>query len=126
MSQPVLIYISKDSCGACKVFNSKEWENLKQRLNGKVRFVSFRLKEGQKVPAPLEDYAHWYPSIVLTSAKNYHKYFSDDDKLTSNQSGTLPAIQYNSVEEKGRIIPANRPNTADAIVNWFDKASRKL
>ncbi len=126
MSQPVLIYISKDSCGACKVFNAKEWESLKYRLNGKARFVSFRIKDSQRVPEAIEAYAQWFPSIILTSAANYNKYFSDDDKLTSHRSGTLPAVQYNSVEEKGKIIPAGRPSTADAIVNWFDKASKKL
>lgn len=126
MSLPVLIYISKDSCPACKSFNQREWENVKYRLNGKVRFVSFRMKDGQRVPPCIEKYADWFPNIILTSARNYNEYFTSDNECHLSKPGSLSALQFNSVEEDGVRKPAGRPYTADAIEAWFQKAVKKL
>ncbi|AYV85916.1 MAG: hypothetical protein Solivirus1_73 [Solivirus sp.] len=123
---PVIILISSESCGWCKKF-APEWEKLKAKLNGRARFVSFRVRPGESLPSALSDFVSdgkgWLPMIIMTSAAEYGKYFTSDDRVISS-IGKMRANRYNAIEEEGKIKPANNPNTADAIALWFRQSSR--
>ncbi len=124
MSTPVLIYISKETCPACQRF-APEWEKLKQKLSGKVRFVSFRLKGDRTLPPAIQKYGNWYPTILLVSGSEYSKYFTDDDNMRS-ASGSMHALVFNSVEEHGRLIPAGRPTDSENVLLWVTKLYNKV
>ncbi len=120
---PVLILISSEDCGWCKKF-APEWEKLKQKLNGKARFVSFRKRTiAESLPAALSEYAGWLPMIILTSAAEYNKYFTSDDRVISN-TGKMRATRFNAIEEEGKVRPASTPNTADAVALWFRQSTK--
>lgn len=121
--KPVLILISSETCPACKHF-APEWEELKNRLHGSFRMVSFRLKPGMSAPPTIDTYAPFYPSIILATADEYNRFFTDDDRPVTH-SGVMKAKRYNAIFENGQWIPARKPNSADAISLWAKQSIKE-
>ncbi len=126
MDLPVLIYISKYRCPACDHFK-KEWEQTKQKLAGRARFVQFACwDQGKDLPPPpvLDQYSGWFPSIVLAGPKSYYRCFNPDDQINTaeySNSYTIKGIKFNAVKTNDGYEFGGRPNTAEAISNWFNQ-----
>lgn len=127
-SIPVLIYLSKNGCPACKAFEP-HWEKIKQRLNGKTRFVKFMCDEHRHACPGLQKYAGWYPSIILAGPKSYFRIFTADDKVNEvdySNSYEIKALKFNAVEEGDEFKYGGRPNTADGVVSWFNRVADRI
>lgn len=126
MDLPVLIYIAKYRCPACVNFE-KEWEQVKQKLQGRARFVKFNCyDQGRDLPPPpvLDLYSSWFPSIVLAGPKSYYRCFTNDDRINTEEYSdkyTIKGIKFNAVKTNSGYEFGGRPNSADSVVNWFNQ-----
>jgi len=127
-SMPVLIYLSKSGCPACRYFDS-HWEKIKQKLAGKARFVKFVCNEFRQACPGLQSYATWYPSILLAGPKSYFRVFTPDDKLNEvDYSGSyeIKGIKFNAVKTTNGFEYGGRPNTADGVIAWFNRVVDRI
>src|SRR3990167_6936139 len=125
---PVLIYLSKNGCPACKSFE-QHWEKIKQRLIGKVRFVKFTCDLNRQACPCLRKYTTWYPSIILAGPKSYFRVFTADDKVNEidySDQYEIKALKFNAVKKSDGFEYAGRPNTADGVISWFNRVSDQI
>lgn len=125
---PILIYLSKDGCPACKYFES-QWDKIKQKLNGKVRFVKFTCDHNRQACPGLQKYVGWYPSIVLAGPKSYFRIFTTDDKVNEIDyvsSYEIKGLKFNAVKTSNGFEYGGRPNTADGVISWYNRISDQI
>src|SRR5579875_1028003 len=125
---PILIYISKDGCGACEMFNN-EWDKIKMDLKNRAVFVRFKCTNEKKPPSCLAKYVLWFPCIVLAGPKSYFRCFTHNDKINEvdyDPNYTIKGKQFNAVESNGQIVFAGRNNNRDTVVNWFNQVHTEV
>lgn len=125
MDLPVLIYLSKYRCSACVNFQD-EWEQTKQKLAGRARFVEFKCyDQGQDLPPPavLDLYSSWFPSLVLAGPNSYSRCFTPDDRVAPSYSDkyTMKGVKFNAVKTGDEYVFGGRANTSNNVVNWFNQ-----
>lgn len=127
-NQPVLMYISREGCGGCKLFNP-QWEIVKQKLSGRARFVKF-VCSNEKQPFPnIRKYCPTVPSLVLAGPKSYFRVFTVDDKVNEaeyNPNYVIKGIKFNAVEKGTTYENLGRPYTAEGVLLWFDQQVNKI
>jgi hypothetical protein len=127
MVKAVLIYISKEGCGYCTLFD-QEWQKIKNS-NPDVLYRQYKAPF-TKVPEPLRPYERWYPMIVLVPYISYLQSISvgsgngDNDTVTSNR--VIPdGIVFNGlVSRSGGNVTVEYANTnqqkaMESTVNAF-------
>lgn len=128
---PILIYIAKNSCPACVIFN-KEWEKIKMMLNGRAIFVKFACQPGTpggNVPPVFDKYFEpkgWFPTLLLAEPKSYYTAFTPNDQVntqTYSDQYIIKAKKFNAVKTQNGYEYAGRPNTAENILLWFNQVS---
>lgn len=120
---PVLLYMSKNGCSACTVFE-KQWENIKKELHGKARLIKFTCNEEYPPPSNLYVYSTWFPSIILAGPKSYFRCFTLDDKVNDvdyKDTYVIKAKKFNAVKTGRGFTYAGRPNTSEGIIDWYNR-----
>lgn len=72
-ARAVLVFLSRESCGACMKF-APVWEDIMKDADlakKKIEFRRFARKQGVVFPTPLEEYANWYPCLILIPYPNW-------------------------------------------------------
>jgi hypothetical protein len=129
MNLPVLIYLAKDTCPACVNYNN-EWEEVKEELDGRARFVKFICHPGmpgRNIPPVFNHYFQpdgWFPTVLLAGPKSYFRAFTPDDKINEDEYSdnyTIRAKKFNSIETPSGYEYGGRPNSADNTILWFNQ-----
>lgn len=122
---PVLIYLKKDGCPACEVFDA-EWEKIKDGLQGRARFVKFTMNSNLPAAGPLKEYSTWAPSIILAGPKSYFRCFTPEDGVNEDEFSpnyTIKAKKYAATMTPQGYKYTNERNDSKSIISWFDKIS---
>lgn len=126
MDLPILMYVSKWQCPACIRFKN-EWEDIKQKLNGRMRWVEFRCYDaGRDLPPPpfIADHNIWFPYIMLVGPKSYAKCYDENGNVRQeavDNNYKFKSIKFNVVKDGDEYVPIGMKYSANDIIAWFNQ-----
>jgi hypothetical protein len=142
MSKPILVYVSKEDCGACEKFEtplqsrktprSYEWSKIKRAIgDDRAVFVNFHVnpKKQEFIPSVLTGKEYYYPMILLLAPNSYARCFTLDGKVneaTWDDSYRIKGFRYNAVEDRGVFTPLGRATDAPHVIAWFEKMAPQI
>lgn len=128
MVKAVLVYISREGCTYCTMFE-REWASVKGS-NPNIIYRQYKVPQS-KVPEPLAAYEKWYPLLVLVPAVNYLQHMSispDGVDIVTNSKTITEAVVFNGiVTPRGGSVSVEYSNpgkvnaTTDNVNAWVSK-----
>lgn len=131
MNSPILIYVSKQSCGACNAFND-EWKKIKEELAGKVRFVRFKTTDtkDERLPPCINEQVRWFPTVLLVPPRVYFRAYTIDDDINEvdyRDDYKFKVYHYDSVNlENGNFTRAGSSYDHESVIGWFEQVVGQL
>lgn len=131
--KPVLIYVSKEQCPACELFNRQRiWENLKLAIgDNRATFVKFHINPYQKeeFPEVLTEKEYFYPMVILAAPNSYYRAFTPNDKNNPScpPGYKIKGFRYASFEGKdGKYVWSGRMPNTESLLDWFNKMAPQI
>jgi hypothetical protein len=123
MSLPVLTYIKKRGCPACKSFEEgKVWQSIVDGSGQDYTCVIFeKVQRDDTFPGPISPYANWAPALVLFNPDSYYRVFTPHNI----ESGVYPSGYvvkgeiFNAVLTPQGYRPGSIPLTSENVQLWL-------
>ena len=114
----VLVVVTAKGCPACTAFH-QNWPSIKTQLNGVISIVEIQqpsitnVFDRSKYPAGLDNYAGWFPTLLLVSR--------DEWKVDSTISH---AVVFNGdiVNGKAKMRQNRIQMNAQNLINWINNS----
>lgn len=116
MSQkPVLVIVTANNCGGCRVFKDKVLNDLLSRVTGLADAVHIELPSvsspiPSQYPQDLKRLIGWFPTLILVPAASWRA------------GGSINGSVFNGEIQQGRVVPKQGGISTEEIIKWISES----